>query len=83
VEEIVDRGAVQDWGEAPESGIFYGRYRRTSYAKQWIVKDSCRLVTLLGMGGIGKTALTVKFAESIQDQFQYVIWRTLALCPTS
>jgi hypothetical protein len=39
------------------------------------------LVTLLGMGGIGKTALAVKLVESIQDQFQYVIWRSLRSAP--
>jgi anion-transporting ArsA/GET3 family ATPase len=80
-EEIVDRSAVQDWGEAPESGIFYGRTEELATLEQWIVKDRCRLVTLLGMGGIGKTALTVKFAESIQDQFQYFIWRSLRYAP--
>ncbi len=80
-EEIVNRSAVQDWGEAPESGVFYGRTEELATLDQWILKDRCRLFTLLGMGGIGKTALTVKFAESIQDQFQYFIWRSLRYVP--
>jgi len=82
-EEIVARGAVQDWGEAPESGVFYGRAAELATLEQWILKDRCHLVTLLGMGGIGKTALTVKFAESIQEQFQYFIWRSLRYVPPS
>lgn len=80
-QEISARGSVQNWGEAPESGVFYGRTAELATLEQWILKDRCRLVTLLGMGGIGKTALTVKFAESNQEQFQYVIWRSLRYIP--
>ncbi len=80
-EELIERGSVQDWGEAPESGVFYGRTEELATLKQWIVQDRCRLVTLLGMGGIGKTAVAVKLVESLQDQFQYFIWRSLRYAP--
>lgn len=76
-QEIANRGSVQDWGEAPESSIFYGRTQELATLQQWILQDRCRLVTVLGMGGIGKTALAVKLVESIQDQFEYFIWRSL------
>jgi MinD superfamily P-loop ATPase len=33
------------------------------------------------MGGIGKTALSVKLAQQIQQQFEYVIWRSLRNAP--
>jgi flagellar biosynthesis GTPase FlhF len=32
-----------------------------------MISDRCRLVALLGMGGIGKTALVVKLAGQIQN----------------
>ncbi|WP_041639724.1 hypothetical protein [Trichormus azollae] len=32
------------------------------------------------MGGIGKTAFSIKLAQEIEDQFDYVIWRSLHLC---
>ena len=70
------------WGEAVDVSIFYGRAEELATLEQWLVKDRCRLVALLGMGGIGKTALAVKLAEQIQDQFEYLIWRSLRNAPT-
>lgn len=81
-QKISAKDSVQNWGEAPESGVFYGRATELTTLEKWILNDKCRLVTLLGMGGIGKTALSVKFAESNQEQFQSIIWRSLRYIPT-
>lgn len=71
-----------DWGEAPDIALgFYGREQELRTLKQWIVNERCRLVALLGMGGIGKTALSVKLTEQIQGEFKYVIWRSLRSAP--
>lgn len=70
-----------DWGEAMDVSVFYGRTEELSTLKQWIVQDNCRLVGLFGMGGIGKTALSVKFAQQVQHEFDYVIWRSLQNAP--
>jgi WD40 repeat protein len=76
-----------DWGEAIDVSIFYGRTEELATLKQWIVGEPstgsqrCRLVTLLGMGGMGKTSLSVKLAEQVQHQFERVIWRSLRDTP--
>ncbi|MDJ0636904.1 MAG: NB-ARC domain-containing protein [Xenococcaceae cyanobacterium MO_188.B29] len=71
----------QDWGEAIDVSIFYGRTEELATLEKWIEIDRCRLVAVLGMGGIGKTALAVKIAQQLQEQFEYVIWRSLRNAP--
>ena len=71
----------QDWGEVIDISAFYGRTEELATLEQWIVTEHSRLVTLLGMGGMGKTALAVKLAEQIQDQFEYFVWKSLRNAP--
>ncbi|HAX77910.1 MAG TPA: hypothetical protein DCY88_19230 [Cyanobacteria bacterium UBA11372] len=71
----------QDWGEAIDVSFFLGRTEELATLKQWILQDKCRLVAILGMGGMGKTALAIKLAEQIQTQFEYLIWRSLRNAP--
>ncbi len=70
------------WGEAPDVSIFYGREAELEQLTGWITTDHCRLVGVLGMGGIGKTALTTRLAQQIQDSFACVIWRSLRNAPS-
>ncbi|MDX2242132.1 MAG: NB-ARC domain-containing protein [Leptolyngbyaceae cyanobacterium bins.302] len=71
----------QDWGEAIDVSNFWGRSRELSLLQQWILGDRCRLVGVTGASGIGKTALSVKLAETIQQDFDFVIWRSLRYAP--
>lgn len=69
------------WGEAIDVSVFFGRTDELAKLDYWILTERCRLVALVGMGGIGKTALSVKLAEQIQDKFEVVIWRSLRNAP--
>jgi DNA-binding SARP family transcriptional activator len=70
-----------DWGEAIDVSVFYGREAELATLQQRMVQDHYRLILLLGMGGIGKTALSVKVAQTVQAKFEYVIWRSLRNAP--
>ncbi|MEL6814228.1 MAG: NB-ARC domain-containing protein [Cyanobacteria bacterium J06598_3] len=72
---------THDWGQAIDVATFYGRTTELATLTQWIKTDRCRLIALLGMGGVGKTALSVKLAEQCQTDFDYLIWRSLRNAP--
>lgn len=66
---------------APDVSSFYGRAEELNILEKWIVEERCRLVAIVGISGIGKTALAVKLLERIQDKFEYVIWQSLRYSP--
>lgn len=72
----------QDWGEAIDISIFYGRFTELAILAHWIEEDRCKLITILGIGGTGKTALSVKIAEQLQHKFDFIIWRSLHNAPS-
>ena len=75
-------GPDEDWGEAIDTSIFYGRTSELNQIKKWVLQEQVRLVVILGMSGIGKTALSVKLAELVKDNFDYIMWRSLRFAPS-
>ena len=71
-----------DWDNAIDTSVFYGRETELVQLWQWIVTDRCRVVGLLGIGGIGKSAIAVKAARQMQAEFEIVVWRSLANAPS-
>ncbi|MBD1909393.1 MULTISPECIES: pentapeptide repeat-containing protein [unclassified Leptolyngbya] len=79
----------QDWGDAIDVSVFYGRTQELATLSRWIISDTCRLVAILGIGGTGKTALSTKLAEQLVEfgknastSFTHVIWRSLHNAPS-
>ena len=75
--ENLEVNSRQDWNQAPEINVFYGRNVELEQLKQWLIQDNCRLIAITGMGGMGKTALAVRCAQQVQDKFDCLIWRNL------
>jgi WD40 repeat protein len=77
----MDRLSGRDWGEAPEVETLYGREDDLTKLESWLTSERCRLVLLLGMGGIGKSLLASKLARQTAEGFKYVIWHSLRNAP--
>ena len=81
----------EDWGEAPDVPIFHGREQELATLQHWILKEKCRLITIVGLagigktrlvrGGIGKTDLSLQLARQVRGEFEYLIWRRLLNAP--
>lgn len=72
---------IIDLTKAPEFNYTYGRNSETSTLKEWILENQTRLITIYGLSGIGKTALTLKLISEINTQFDYIIYRSLEHLP--
>lgn len=67
-----------DQGEMPLPVTFYGRIEETWQLKQWLLIDRCALVTIVGLGGSGKTTLAAKITRSLTGIYPFPTQQTVA-----
>lgn len=77
----VTSAPLQDWGEAATVAYLYGRQDESRQLKQWILDERCRVIVVLGMGGMGKTTLVTSVAQALVREFDLVFWRSLLNAP--
>jgi len=62
---------------APQIINFYSRESELKTLSHWILNQNTRLISVLGLSGIGKTTLVKKFIDLNLQQFEVIIWRNL------
>jgi hypothetical protein len=82
IHNLADFSPKIEWGEAPEAGAICGREREIARLEEWIQQESCRLIGVFGMGGVGKTLLTTQVVRNLQSHFAYIYWGSLRSAPT-
>jgi len=81
--EKVQTKQRHDLTDTPErADCFCDRIDELSTLKQWILEENIRIVSLIGLSGIGKTSLAVELVEQIHHHFDRIIWRSHHKFPT-
>ncbi|NEQ73165.1 MAG: ATP-binding protein [Okeania sp. SIO2C9] len=77
----IDKTTFQDLSIAPtiNPAYFYGRTQELEILSNYIFRQKTRLMSVLGLSGIGKTTLVKRFIDLNIPQFDVVIWRNLKL----
>jgi hypothetical protein len=60
----VSRSEWQDRGEIPDLGSFYGRAAELMTLRRWLVAERCRVVTILGIGGVDRAGRQARRSSS-------------------
>jgi hypothetical protein len=68
---------VFDLNYTPEIYPFYDRTQELALLEKSIVQQHCRLISIYGMSGIGKTALAVQLVDRFRQKFDAVLWGSL------
>lgn len=71
-----------DLRDAPNLTQFVARTEELANLNQWSLQERCRVILILGMSGIGKTAIARQLIEQIKTEFDCIFWRTLRTSPS-
>jgi len=70
-----------NWEDVPGSDRFYGREEEQRDLTQWVNEARCKVVAIIGIGGIGKTSLAARFVRTISRECDAVFWHSLRDIP--
>ncbi|MCL1466997.1 NB-ARC domain-containing protein [Argonema galeatum] len=64
---------------APKITHFYDRTLELQTLSHWLTTQNPRLISVLGLSGIGKTTLVKQFVDLNLPQFDVIIWKSIKL----
>jgi NB-ARC domain len=67
---------------APKITYFCDRTLALQNLSHWLTTQNPRLISVLGLSGIGKTTLVKQFVDLNLQQFDLVIWKSIKLSPS-
>ena len=81
-EEITKNTRYHDLTLAPKIAHFCDRTLDLQTLSHWLTTQNPRLISVLGLSGIGKTTLVKHFVDLNLQQFDLVIWKSIKLSPS-
>ena len=78
-EQIKQNTTYINLKQSPKITHFYGRTNELSTLSAWIENPNTRLISILGLSGIGKTSLIKHFIDTHTLNFDAIIWKNLKL----
>lgn len=78
---LVTATPLYDWDRMPTVHHFHGRELEMASLTGWINDGRCRLVMVLGIGGVGKSALVAQTVGAMAGKVDKVIWSSLLNAP--
>ncbi|MBE9186015.1 ATPase [Microcoleus sp. LEGE 07076] len=79
--DLADAPHISLLCDSPDGDSFASRTSELATLEKSIVQEKCNLAAILGISGIGKTALSLHLLPKIQHNFECVIWRSLGHSP--
>ncbi|HEY4035509.1 MAG TPA: TIR domain-containing protein [Ktedonobacteraceae bacterium] len=69
------------WEDTTRNEPFYGRADELTTLNRWLLDHQCHVISILGMGGVGKTSLALALVDQVKASFSHVFWRSLLNAP--
>ncbi|WP_026795326.1 MULTISPECIES: NB-ARC domain-containing protein [Planktothrix] len=73
----LSKSVYHDLTLAPKIISFYNRQSELKALSSWILDNNIRLISVLGLSGIGKTTLVKRWVDLNLDKFEVIIWKSL------
>jgi translation initiation factor 2 beta subunit (eIF-2beta)/eIF-5 len=74
---ITSKLSHHDLNLTPKIINFYNRKSELKTLSSWILDNNIRLISFLGLSGIGKTTLVKRWVDLNLDKFEVIIWKSL------